>query len=275
MDTRISPPPSRGEGEVAREFHFSKKDFAFLSELVHKRIGIVLTDNKFDMVYARLARRLRALGLISVSDYCEFLTSDSGADEIGNLVNAITTNLTSFFREAHHFEHLGKQSFDNHVRIWSAGCSAGAETYSIAMTLHETIPYLARRDLKILATDIDTNMLDIGRGGEYDAEWIAKIPQPLQAKYVNQNRMSEKLRSIISFKQLNLLESWPMKGKFDAIFCRNVVIYFDKPTQAKLFNRYADALKPKGLLYIGHSESMHNVCDRFKLVDKTTYQRIK
>lgn len=266
-----------------REFEFNQKDFDFLSELVHKRIGIVLTDNKFDMVYARIARRLRALNISSVSNYCNFLTSDAGIDEMGNLVNAITTNLTSFFREAHHFEHLGKNVFapfakqprDKRLRIWSAGCSAGAETYSIAMTLCENIPDYAQRDCKILATDIDTNVLDKGRAGEYDSDWIEKIPQPLRNKYVEKNRMSEKLRSLITFKQLNLLEGWPIKGPFDVIFCRNVVIYFDKPTQAKLFSRYADILKPDGYLYIGHSESMHNVCDRFQLIGKTTYQRVK
>jgi len=266
-----------------RQFDFSKKDFHFLSELVHKHIGIVLNDNKFDMVYARIARRLRALNFTNVGDYCEFLTGERGAEEMGNLVNAITTNLTSFFREPHHFEHLGKNVFapfaknknEARMRIWSAGCSAGAETYSIAMTLCENIPDLTGRDCKILATDIDTNVLDIGRNGIYDADWIEKIPPALRSKYVSQNCISEKLRSLITFKQLNLLEAWPFKGGFDAVFCRNVVIYFDKPTQAKLFNRYADMLKPNGFLYIGHSESMHNVCDRFKLVDKTTYQRVK
>jgi chemotaxis protein methyltransferase CheR len=264
-----------------REFAFSKEDFEFLSAVAYEKTGIVLKDHKFDMVYARIARRLRALGLTSVNAYCKLLESEQGHDEMGNLVNAITTNLTSFFREPHHFEHLRKevlepfarQTKENRLRIWSAGCSAGAEPYSIAMTMRESIPNLERRDCKILATDIDTSMLDKGRKGEYPEEWIEKIPAPLRKKYVEGNQLNESVRSLISFKPLNLLESWPHKGPFDAIFCRNVVIYFDKETQAPLFDRYANMLKPGGYLYIGHSETLHNICDRFTLVDKTTYQR--
>lgn len=265
-----------------REFDFTQRDFQFISKLVHQRIGIVLKENKFDMVYSRMARRLRTLNLQSVSDYLDFLQSDAGTDEMGNMVNAITTNLTSFFREPHHFEHLAKYVFtpfakskENRLRIWSAGCSAGAEPYSIAMTMMEAIPDFARRDCKILATDIDTNMVEKGRDGTYDEDWIDKIPTNLRAKYVNGNNIGAKAKSLITFKPLNLLEGWPMRGKFDVIFCRNVVIYFDKETQAPLFNRYADILKPNGYLYIGHSENLNGVCDRFKLVDKTTYQRIK
>jgi chemotaxis protein methyltransferase CheR len=201
---------------------------------------------------------------------------------MGDFVNAITTNLTSFFREAHHFEHLAKEVFvpfaksrEERLRVWSAGCSAGAEAYTIGMTLCENVPDYARRDCKILATDIDTNVLNTGRNGQYEDDWLEKIPANLHAKYVEKNRMSAKLRDLVTFNQLNLLENWPFKGKFDVIFCRNVLIYFDKPTQEKLFTRYADALKPDGFLYIGHSETMHNLCDRFKLIGKTTYQRVK
>lgn len=272
----------QSQPQVEREFAFSQKEFTFLSELAYTRTGIVLKDHKFDMVYARIARRCRALGLKTVRDYCNLLESEKGDAEIGNLVNAITTNLTSFFREPHHFEHLRAHVFEPFVkhngkrlRLWSAGCSAGAEPYSIAMTMMESIPNIHRYDCRILATDIDTGMLDKGQRGEYPEEWVEKIPPALRAKYVNTTCMDESLRALISFKPLNLLESWPFKGPFDAIFCRNVVIYFDKDTQKKLFARYAEMLKPNGFLYIGHSESLHNVTERFTLVDKTTYQKFR
>lgn len=264
-----------------REFAFSRKDFDYLSTLAYERTGIVLKDHKFDMVYARVARRLRALGLHTVKQYCDLLGSDEGVAEIGHLVNALTTNLTSFFREGHHFEHLAKEvcepfklSGRTKLRLWSAGCSAGAEPYSMAMILRENLPNLNRLDCKILATDIDTTMLEKGRRGEYPDDWLEKIPTALRMKYVNGRRMAESLREVIAFKALNLLDNWPFNGPFDAIFCRNVVIYFDKETQRTLFNRIADKLTPEGYLYIGHSESLHNISDRFKLVGKTIYQRV-
>ncbi len=266
---------------IEREFAFNAQDFEFLSNLAYMRTGIVLKDHKFDMVYARIARRCRALGLATIRDYCALMASDEGHAELGNLVNAITTNLTSFFREPHHFDHLRAHVFEPfhrqsspRLRIWSAGCSAGAEAYSIAMTMQDTIPDIAKRDCKILATDIDTGMLEKAKRAEYSAEWIEKIPQALRQKYVSQNRINEATRALVTFKQLNLLEGWPFKGPFDAIFCRNVVIYFDKQTQIPLFDRFAQMLKPNGYLYIGHSESLHNVSTRFTLVDKTTYQQV-
>ena len=274
---------------VEREFEFTHSDFEFLAKLAYRHTGIVLQQHKSDMVYGRVARRLRALQLTDVRSYCMLLESDAGADEMGNLVNALTTNLTSFFRESHHFEHLANhvlkpfaaQSRDPRLRIWSAGCSAGAEPYSIAMTMCEHLSEPKRRDCRILATDIDTNMVAEGAAGEYPKSWIEKIPAALQSKYVlptvrgsDQRKMAPELQNLIRFKSLNLLESWPMSGLFDAIFCRNVVIYFDKPTQRKLFDRMADKLKPNGYLYIGHSETLNHVCERFNLVDVTTYQRV-
>ena len=274
---------------VDREFEFTSKDFEFLAEIAYRHTGIVLQQHKSDMVYGRVARRLRALNLKSVRSYCELLESDAGADEMGNLVNAITTNLTSFFREGHHFHHLAEhvlkpfaaQSRETRLRIWSAGCSAGAEAYSAAMTMCETLPEPKRRDALILATDIDTNMVATGAAAEYDASWIEKIPTALQSKYVlpaardaDTRTLSDTVRKLVRFKQLNLLDAWPMPGMFDAIFCRNVVIYFDKKTQKMLFDRMAEKLKPTGFLYIGHSETMNKVCDRFELVDTTTYRRV-
>lgn len=272
-----------------REFSFSDKEFRFLAELANKRTGIVLAEHKKDMVYSRLVRRLRALKLNSFAEYCEMMNGEQGQEEIGNLVNAITTNLTSFFREKHHFEHLRDEVLaplaaappsPRRLRLWSAGCSAGMEPYSIAMTVKSAFKDIKSWDARILATDIDTNMLNTGMEGEYAAEQYDNIPSAYRGdvsrlEKQERIRMSDDLKALIAFKHLNLLESWPMKGMFDAVFCRNVVIYFDKPTQAKLFNRIADLIVPDGWLYIGHSENLFKVCDRFELVGRTIYRKVR
>jgi chemotaxis protein methyltransferase CheR len=216
------------------------------------------------------------------------LSSAAGAAEQQMLVNAITTNHTSFFREPHHFEYLTSSIFptiverqegSGRLRIWSAGCSTGEEPYTLAMTLR-SFPALASWDCKILATDLDTNVVNQAAAGNYDAERLQSIPPKYHKRYLmvepdGRITMRDELRSLISFASLNLLEAWPMKGPFDIIFCRNVVIYFDKPTQSRLFDRYADLLKPDGWLVVGHSESLMNVTERFKLIDRTVYRRIK
>lgn len=271
-----------------REFSFSDREFQFLTKLVMKRTGIVLAEHKRDMVYSRLARRLRALKLDSFSAYCELVQSDDGAEEMGNLVNAITTNLTSFFRESHHFEHLHDEvlkpmamnnSSTKRLRIWSSACSSGMEPYSIAMTLQSAITNIGQWDARILATDIDTNMLNVSKLGEYNLDQLSNIPSPYRSMIEQKKKdhklcMPGSLKSLIAFKPLNLLEHWPMHGPFDAIFCRNVVIYFDKPTQQVLFDRMANLLKPNGWLYIGHSENLFKVCDRFELVGRTIYRKV-
>jgi chemotaxis protein methyltransferase CheR len=271
-----------------KEFAFSDRDFRFLASLVSGRTGIILSDNKKNMVYSRLTRRLRALKLSSFAEYCELVEKDTG-DEMSNLVNAITTNLTSFFREEHHFEHLrehillpiyNKSPANRRIRIWSAGCSAGMEAYSIAMTIRSVFKNMNGWDIRILATDIDTNMLNTGKNGKYSIEQLAKIPKHYHphvkiSEGNDQFTVSEELRNMVAFKPLNLLEEWPMSGKFDAVFCRNVVIYFDKPTQARLFNRMADFIKDDGWLYIGHSENLNNVCDRFQPIGHTIYRKLR
>jgi chemotaxis protein methyltransferase CheR len=272
-----------------REFQFTDQEFRFLVELVSERTGIVLADHKKDMVYSRLVRRIRALKLTSFAEYCALVQGRDGQEETGNLVNAITTNLTSFFREEHHFRHLSSALLAplaanppprKRLRIWSAGCSSGMEPYSIAMTVKSAFKDLGSWDARILATDIDTNMLDVGRKGEYPAEQGQKIPDPykrdlLRIKDSDLIQMSDSLKALIAFKTLNLLEAWPMQGLFDAVFCRNVVIYFDKPTQAELFSRLAEVIKPDGWLYIGHSENLYKVSDRFELVGRTTYRKVR
>jgi len=269
-----------------REFPFSEGEFRLLADMANRETGIVLASHKKDMVYSRLVRRLRALGLKSFADYIALVQTEAGEGEIGNMVNAITTNLTSFFRESHHFTHLHDEVLLplNHVkekrlRIWSAGCSAGMEAYSIAMTMKKALKDLNAWDARILATDIDTNMLKAGIMGEYDAAQLQNISREYHA-YIESSSssritMRDELRQLTSFKELNLLGQWPMKGLFDAVFCRNVVIYFDKPTQSRLFNRIAEQLKPNGWLYIGHSENLFKVCDRFELVGRTIYRKVR
>lgn len=274
--------------EIRREFEFSDRDFRSIVDIVKEKTGIKLADHKRNMVYSRLAKRLRELKFRSFDQYIDFLQGEDGETETGNFVNAITTNLTSFFREPHHFDNLkehlkeiiARNSAKKRIRIWSAASSSGQEPYSIAMTVCDAISNLSQWDAKILATDIDTNMLDKCRQGSYKTEMLEDIPPEYQKKYTVKSGkdniiMADSIKKLLTFKQLNLLHEFPMKGPFDFIFCRNVVIYFDKPTQVDLFNRMADILKPNGLLYIGHSESLFKVSDRFELVDRTTYRRIK
>jgi chemotaxis protein methyltransferase CheR len=267
------------------------QDFEQIKKFVYENTGIVLTNEKRSMVYSRLGRRLRQLHLSSFKDYCDLICGDKGSIEISNLINAITTNLTRFFREEHHFDHLKKEvllPFSEHAkgletskrryRIWSAGCSTGEEPYSLSMTVLNAIPSVHMWDVKILATDIDTNVLNKASEGHYKeskgipSSYLQNYTDPSPDGSVN---MRDSIKKLIHFKQLNLLEGWPMQGKFNVIFCRNVVIYFDKTTQAKLFDRFADALEMGGWLYIGHSESLYKISDRFELIGNTVYRKIR
>lgn len=271
-----------------RDFKFSKKDFNYIRELIKDRTGIVLADHKVDMVYGRLTRRLRELNLDSFDNYLSSLEDDE--QELIHFVNALTTNLTAFFREPHHFEFLAskllpqimKNKASKRLRIWSAGCSSGEEPYTIAMTVRSIIPANSGWDVKILATDLDSNMVEKGLKGIYTEERVTGLSQQNMKKWVKKGKgdtagmvkMDDRLREMITFKQLNLMHDWPMKGSFDLIFCRNVVIYFNKDTQKILFDRYADMLVGDGHLFIGHSESMYKICDRFKLLGQTIYKRL-
>jgi len=274
---------------MAKEFDFSDKDFQRVKKLVLEHTGICLSDIKHDMMYSRLAKRLRSLHLDSFSDYIDLI--ESGDDkELGNFTNSVTTNLTSFFREQHHFDYLKttliptlmKLNADTRkIRVWSAGCSTGEEPYSLAITLKESIPDSAGWDVKVLATDLDTNVLETGSSGVYSMDRVNGISSSILKRWFNKGkgeneglvRASNELRDMIIFKQLNLMEAWPVKVGVDVIFCRNVVIYFDKATQAVLFDRYAEILRRDGFLVIGHSESLHRVTDRFNPLGKTIYQR--
>ncbi|PCJ23935.1 MAG: chemotaxis protein CheR [SAR86 cluster bacterium] len=272
-------------------FEFTETDFKSLREMVLTHTGITLAEHKRDLVYGRLAKRLRALGLTRFCDYCDLLKNDKN-NEIEQFTNAITTNLTSFFREKHHFEHLAKDivpalmdsyRVNNRIRIWSAGCSTGEEAYSIAITLRESIPDIDRRDIRILATDLDSDVIQTGSSGVYSKTRIEALDSERKKRWFKQGsgeqkgkvQVSPELRKLVTFKQLNLMHEWPMRGKFDVVFCRNVVIYFDKPTQKPLFERFANIMRPESTLFIGHSETLNNVSDRFELTGKTVYKKIR
>lgn len=272
-----------------REFTFTRHDFEFIRDMVGERTGIVLSDHKVDMVYGRLARRLRQLNLKSFRDYLTRLEQDDD-QELVEFTNALTTNLTAFFREPHHFDFLVKTGIpelvkhrpNKRLRIWSAGCSTGEEPYTIALSLHEALPLIRSWDVKILATDLDSNVVSRAKAGIYDQERVNGISTQRLNRWFRKGRdnnagkvrVAPELQNLITFKQLNLMHQWPMKGPFDIIFCRNVVIYFSKDTQRELFNRYANILANDGYLIVGHSESLHKVTDRFELLGKTIYKKV-
>ena len=275
---------------VEHEFELTDSEFKRLRDLVHARTGIALSDAKRELVYGRLARRLRKLKLASFAQYCELVESGETA-ELQELTNAITTNLTSFFRENYHFEQLAaealpqvesKRSAARRIRLWSAGCSTGEEPYSLAVVMREALAHLPSWDIKLLATDIDSKVVATAAEGEYAQERFKDVPAERVRNWFRNVpgrpgfcAASAELKALITFRQLNLLDPWPMKGPFDIIFCRNVVIYFDKATQRGLFDRMADLQEPGGWLFIGHSENLLNVTRRYKLVGRTVYRRVE
>ncbi|MCP3848711.1 MAG: protein-glutamate O-methyltransferase [Gammaproteobacteria bacterium] len=273
---------------VKKEFTFTKKHFNKVRDIVTEHSGIVLTDGKRDMVYSRLVRRLRKLGIDNFDDYCNFL-DDQEHEEFTHFSNAITTNLTSFFRENHHFEMLAKSVLPDiiqknmvskKIRVWSAGCSTGMEAYSIAMVLKEVVP--SSWDVKILATDLDTNVLETASNGIYKYDSVTGISNERAARWIMRGsganseyvKISKELRNMLTFNQLNLLKPFPFKGPFDIIFCRNVIIYFDKETQKVLFDKFANVQLNNAYIFIGHSETLYNVTDRYKLLQKTVYNKV-
>ncbi len=268
--------------ETIKEFEFTVRDFERVRAIIYKRAGIALADSKHEMVYSRLARRLRATGIISFAKYLDDLESDRNSSEWEAFTNALTTNLTSFFREEHHFpllaQHIKKMQAP--VSVWCSASSTGEEPYSIAMTLCETFGTLTP-PAHVIATDIDTNVLATAENGVYPMERLDKM-SPERAKYFFQKgrgkqagfaRVRAELRNMVTFKPLNLLsESWPISGPFDAIFCRNVMIYFDKPTQGKILSRFVPLMKPEAILFAGHSENFLYATDSLKLRGKTVYE---
>ncbi|NNL06550.1 MAG: protein-glutamate O-methyltransferase [Gammaproteobacteria bacterium] len=283
---------SDASNSPGKEFRFTNEDFTFLSDLVGRNAGINLTEEKRELVYGRVAKRLRVLGIRNFSDYCELLRQDS-SDEFTHFINSITTNVTSFFREGHHFDHLANHVLPGIVRknagiahprlrIWSAGCSTGEEPYSIAMVLRENIRDIDRWDARILATDLDSNVLDIAKRAEYTAGRVQQVAEERKKRWMlmgtgsksGRIKIRPEVRNMVHFKQLNLTESWPVNGPFDCIFFRNVAIYFKRDTQVSLLNRFADRLDANGTLFVGHAESLIGISNRFVNTGLTIHQKV-
>jgi chemotaxis protein methyltransferase CheR len=267
----------------AKEFEFTKRDFDRVRALIYRRAGISLNESKQEMVYSRLARRLRATGIISFTDYLNHLENGTNPDEWVAFTNALTTNLTSFFREAHHFPVLAEHiRHKEQVSIWCSAASTGEEAWSIAMTASEAFGK-TNPPVRIVASDIDTNVLATAQAGVYPMDRLDKMPTERIKRFFQKGRggnegmvrIRPELQSLVTFRQINLLaDKWEIEGPFDAIFCRNVMIYFDKPTQQRILNRFAPLLKPHGLLFAGHSENFLHVSDRFKLRSNTVYEMV-
>jgi chemotaxis protein methyltransferase CheR len=264
-------------------------EFAFLRDFVLRHCGISLGEHKRQLVQGRLLRRLRALNLSGFPGYCELLKRDPES-ELGELASCISTNVTSFFREMHHYDLLVDQLLPRwldekrggRLRIWSAGCSTGEEPYAIAMVLAEALERTgAQIDAKILATDLSPQALSVAREGVYPIDRLTGVDDARRRRWFQKGeganagyaRVHPRLRELVTVQPLNLLHDWPMQGKFDAIFCRNVVIYFDKPTKQRLFSRYAGMLESRGYLFLGHSESMYGLSDDFDLIGRTVYRK--
>jgi chemotaxis protein methyltransferase CheR len=275
-------PAPKTQADTAKIFEFTPRDFARVRALIYRQAGISLSESKQEMVYSRLARRLRAKGLSSFEDYLDSLESGRDSEEWEAFTNALTTNLTSFFREAHHFPLLAEHMLNMKapLSIWCSASSTGEEPYSIAMTVCEAFGTLTP-PVSIIATDIDTNVLETAANGVYPIDRIDKMAQDRVKRFFQRGRgersglvrVRPELRQLVTFKPLNLLAgSWPISGPFDVIFCRNVMIYFDKPTQSKILARFVPLMKPEGLLFAGHSENFMYATDAFRLRGKTVYQ---
>jgi chemotaxis protein methyltransferase CheR len=279
--------------EPAREFDFSEADFRSLAQLAYDRAGIALSDSKRNLIYTRLSRRLRSLGFATFRQYRDYLAGADGEQEMERFINSISTNHTKFFRESHHFDHFrthvaapfaqaSRGATGRRLRIWSAGCSSGEEPHTIAVVLKREIPDVERHDVRILATDIDTDVLAKAARGEYQASALEDVPATYRSFFPlteGSNGPNGKVlidadvQALIRFRRLNLMEQWPFRGPFDAIFCRNVMIYFDNATKTNLVDRYCKMLKPGGWLYLGHSETLIGAHQGLRLVGRTVYRR--
>ncbi|MGI3171494.1 CheR family methyltransferase [Pseudooceanicola sp. C21-150M6] len=278
------------EHQLARPVEMNITCFRKISDLAKSEAGLILPDSKKTMVQSRLRNRMNELNICDYEQYFEYVSGDAGASERKLMISALTTNVSHFFREQHHFDSFLKDVLPDlatraksgqPIRIWSAGCSSGQEPYSIAMTILSHAPEIASLDALILATDIDTKILEAAKSAKYSEQQISGIPEQYLNSFADKRTaggytMKEQVRRLVRFKELNLLREWPMKGKFDAIFCRNVVIYFDTQTQSKLWPRFHEALRPNGWLYLGHSERISDEhLKRFQTVGVTAYRKIQ
>ncbi|MGN4039549.1 CheR family methyltransferase, partial [Burkholderia gladioli] len=284
--TEPATAPSPRASEVGRDFAFTGEDFARIRALIHRRAGISLSEHKRDMAYSRLARRLRALGLDSFRDYLDRLERDNDPVEWEAFTNSLTTNLTAFFREAHHFPILAEfvKTRPAPVSVWCSAASTGEEPYSLAITLLEALGPSAARQASILATDLDTQVLEKARLGIYTFDQVKHLSQERLRRFflkgtgpqAGRVKVRPELRQMIRFEPLNLTDAdYGIGQGFDAIFCRNVMIYFDKPTQGQVLTRFEPLLKPGGLLFAGHSENFSYVTQAFRLRGQTVYERTR
>jgi chemotaxis protein methyltransferase CheR len=263
----------------------SEKHFQKISEIVYQSCGINLKQGKQALVRARLMKRLRAQRFNSVQEYLDHIESAEGSHELALFIDVMTTNKTSFFREAEHFNYLRDHvlpGLKNHrLRFWSAACSSGEEPYTLAIWLREHMPDIDKKDSLILATDISKQMLEKAHLAVYPAETLKDLPSPhfkkyfkkLNGQYAGSYRIADEVRKMVRLAWLNLLESWPMKGPFDVIFCRNVMIYFDRTTQQQLINRFWELLEPGGFLFVGHSEGLSAINHKFRYMRPATYRK--
>lgn len=277
------------EAILRREYAFTDRDFATIAGYAEEHFGINLSLSKRQLVYSRLARRLRVLGLPDFASYVARLQGPAGADEHTELLGALATNTTHFFREKHHFETLANEvlppaveaarSGRKRLRIWSAGCSTGQEPYSLAMTVLQAMPDAARHDVRILATDIVPAIVNRAEAAVYTEEEIASLPEEQRRRFVESTSdggytFSDEVRNLVTFGVVNLIEPLPFKGPFDAVFCRNVAIYFDKPVQVHVWSMLASVLAPEGYLFIGHSERLGGPVEgSFRSCGITTYRQ--
>ncbi|WP_099863929.1 protein-glutamate O-methyltransferase [Pararhizobium haloflavum] len=276
---------------VDGEFPLTRRDLSEIAAMIYADAGIALNESKASLVYSRLSKRIRQLGLADFAAYCALVGAPGGEAERREMLSFLTTNFTRFFRENHHFDHLRDHVLPpllksaregGRVRIWSAGCSDGQEPYSIALTALSLMPEIGSYDFRILASDIDPKIIAKARAGVYDDHAVETVPAAMRKQWLRENptgsggrwSVGPQAKALIAFRELNLLTEWPFKGPFQVIFCRNVVIYFDEQTQARVWGRYCDMLAPGGHLYIGHSERLSGPAkDRFDNIAITTYRR--
>lgn len=263
----------------------TREQFAKVCEQIYALCGIKLTEGKEELVQSRLSKRLQALNLQTFEQYLDYVKKDSSKQEIVKMIDVLMTNKTSFFRENQHFDFLRERVLpaleaerNKRLRIWSAACSSGEEPYSIGITLHESIQSFNTWDARILATDISTRILAKAQAACYTADVLQPVPAALQKRYFTECKdekgvfqLSDKVRNLVKFARLNLMHEFPMRGPFDVIFCRNVMIYFDKPTQEKLVNRFYNLLAPGGFLFVGHAESLIGAKHGFRYVQPAVY----
>ncbi|AGB70053.1 chemotaxis protein methyltransferase CheR [Rhizobium tropici CIAT 899] len=286
MDFKASPDEVLASGE----YPLTRRDLMEIAAMIYADAGISLNESKASLVYSRLSKHIRALGLAGFRDYCQLVSSPVGSAARREMLSHLTTNFTRFFRENHHFDHLrdevlpgllARAKAGGRVRIWSAACSDGQEPYSIALTVLALMPNVADFDFRILATDIDPKILGLARAGAYDESSLETVSPAMRKQWFQEVnvqgrrkfQIDDRVKRLITFNELNLLGQWPFKGLFDVIFCRNVVIYFDEPTQTKIWTRFAGQLQDAGHLYIGHSERVAGEAKHvFDNIGITTYR---